>query len=105
MPTPVKKQSWITNSEIKDRQRFKVLKRTQRSDVVGIKLDGKNYKFGQGNMFEVSDPGLAHAIHDNQGQGGDGDVLVVPTTTTPEPGRTRTWTVPRLPWHKEQQDE
>jgi hypothetical protein len=101
MPTPVKKQSWITNSDIKDRQRFQVVKRTPRADVKGIKVNGKAYKFGQGNMFTVDDPGLAREIHDNHGQGGDGDVLVVPTERKPQPGRRRTWTVPALPWHKD----
>lgn len=101
MPTPVKKQTWITNNNIKDRQRFIVSKRTQRSDVIGVKVGDREYKFGQGNVFETNDAGLAKEIHDNQGQGGDGDVVVIPTQVPPEKGQSRTWTGVSLPWHDE----
>jgi hypothetical protein len=97
----MKKQTFMTNNEVPERQRFKVLKRVQNSDVIGIKVDGREYKFGQGNSFTVKDAGLAHEIHDTQGQGGTGDVVVVPTQVPPTPGVRRTWTVPALPWHKE----
>ena len=92
---------FTTNSYIPDRQEFEVVKRTKRSDVIGIKHEGKSYRFGQGNMFKVDDPGLARAIHDEHGQGGDGDVLVVPVERKIERGHTRTFVVPSLPWHKE----
>lgn len=99
MPTPIKRKTWITNSPIKERQTFRVIKRIPDTRVKGIKIDGKEFRFGQGNSFTVDDPGLAHAIHDNQGQGGDGDVLVVPTEKRIKPGTVRTWLGVKLPWH------
>jgi len=101
MPTPVKKQKFITNSDHKSRQEFEILKRTPRPEVVGIKHEGRDYKFGQGNMFKTDDVGLAHAIHDEFGQGGDGDVLVVPVEKPAERGHTRTFQGLKLPWHTE----
>jgi hypothetical protein len=91
----------MTNADIPTRQEYEVVKRTPRQDVVGIKIDGREFKFGQGNMFKTDDPGLARAIHDSQGQGGDGDVLVVPVEKPAERGHKRTFVVPALPWHKE----
>ena len=95
------RKSFVTNNNLRDRQRFKVLKNTRKSDVIGIKVGDRQFKFGQGNAFEIKDAGLAREIHDMQGQGGTGDVIVVPTQEPPTPGVRRTWTVPRLPWHKE----
>lgn len=95
----MKKQTFTTNNNLKDRQVFKVVKRSTRSDVVGIKLEDKEFKFGQGNLFETTDAGLAREIHDTQGQGGDGDVVVIPTQVPPTPGVRRTWTGIKLPWH------
>lgn len=99
MPTPIKKHTWMTNNNLKERQRFLITKRIPRSDVIGIKLGDREFKFGQGNMFETTDAGLAREIHDTHGQGGDGDVIVIPTQVPPTPGVTRTWTGVRLPWH------
>jgi hypothetical protein len=86
---------------LKERQVFKVVKRTQRSDVIGVKVDDREMRFGQGNMFEITDAGLAKEIHDTQGQGGDGDVIVIPSQIPPTPGVRRTWTGIALPWHDE----
>ena len=101
MPTPVKQQTWITNSDRVERQQFKVIKRTPNSRVKGIKVDDREFRFGQGNMFVVDDPGLAHEIHDNHGQGGDGDVMVVPVEKKAQPGHVRTLTGLAMPWHNE----
>lgn len=93
--------SFTTNNNLKDRQKFLVSKKTPRSDVIGIKVDGKEYKFGQGNIFETDDAGLARQIYSTQGQGGDGDVIVIPTQVPPTPGQPRTWTGIKLPWHSD----
>ena len=101
MPAPIKKQKFITNSNIKTRQEFEIVKRTPRSEVVGLEHEGRKYRFGQGNMFKTDDPGLAHAIHDQHGQGGNGDVLVVPVEKPSTPDHARTFQGIKLPWHDE----
>ena len=98
-----RKQKFVTNSDIKDRQRFEILKNNQRADVVGVKLeDGKEFQFGQGNAFYVDDPGMARALHDEFGQGGSQDITVVPIEKGAK-GRVRTWVVPAMPWHKDKE--
>jgi hypothetical protein len=95
-----------TNSHVKSRQRFEVLQRTPRTDVTGIKIGDKEMKFGKkSRAFFTDDAGLAHAIHDTQGQGGTGDVLVIPVEKPQHPNHSRTWHVPALPWHKEKKDD
>lgn len=101
MPEPIKKQKWITNSDHPERQEFEILKRSKRAEVVGFTHEGRDYRFGQGNMVKIDDPGLAHAIHDELGQGGDGDVLVVPVEKPADHNHTRTFTGIKLPWHDE----
>ena len=101
MPTPIKRQKFITNADIPARQEYEIIKRTKKSDVVGIVHDGVKHRFGQGNMFKINDTGLAHAIHDEHGQGGDGDVMVVPVQSKPDINHTRTFTGLALPWHDE----
>lgn len=98
---PVKKQTWITNSDRPERQEFEIVKRSRRRGVVGFKHEGRDYRFGQGNMLKVQDTGLAHAIHDELGQGGSGDVLVVPVEKPATGGHSRTFTGIKLPWHDE----
>lgn len=97
-----KKQKFVTNSDFKDRQRFEVVKRNERPEVVGLKLDdNRQYKFGQGNAFYVDDPSIAHDIHDEFGQGGSNDVLVVPIEKKAERGHKRVFQGIAMPWHKE----
>jgi len=99
------RKTFETNSSIKTRQRFRILKRTPNSDVVGVKTrDGKRkLKFDpQSNSAFTDDPGLAREIHASSGQGGDNwDVLVVPLEKKQEPGHVRTITIPPMPWHDE----
>lgn len=94
------KQTFTTNSDIAERRRFEVIKRNKRSEVVGVSTsDGsRKFNFGQGHTFYVEDEGVAHDLHDTLGQGGSNDVLVVPIEKGAK-GRTRTFTVPALPWH------
>lgn len=91
---PVGNHKFMTNQTIPERRKFQVLKRTTRSDVVGVKVGDKEFKFqGNSEMFETDDQGLARAIHDSSGQGGTGDVVVVPTEKPINTTHQRTFTV------------
>lgn len=93
-------KGFMTNSDVKSRQQWEVIKRTRRTDVTGVKLGDRKFKFGQGDMFVVDDPAIAKDLHQTVGQEGSDDVIVVPVEKSAG-GRRRTWTVPALPWHEE----
>ena len=91
----MKKQThFATNSNIKDRQQFEVLRRTPDKSIMGVKMDGHNVRFGdKSGAALIDDHGLAKEIFHTQGQGGTGDVLVVPVEKPNDPNHQRTFTV------------
>lgn len=99
---PIGSKKFETNASIKDRQKFQIIRRSKK-DIIGVKTeDGREVKFGQrSRAAEIKDAGLAKEIHDSVGQGGTGDVLVIPMEERAEKGHKRTFTVPKLPWHKD----
>ena len=92
----------MTNSDIPERRRWEVVKRTTNPDIIGVKTsDGKHsFRFQRGRVFYVEDEGIARDIHDTHGQGGSNIVTVIPIEKKAR-GRRRTWVVPALPWKKE----
>jgi|GEM_PF-6221548 hypothetical protein len=96
-------KDFLTNSNIKSRQRFEIVNNSKNADVIGIKTpDGREVRYSsQGNAF-VDDPGLAREIHATTGQGGTNDCVVIPIEKSQDKIHRRTFTVPRLPWHDEE---
>jgi len=100
---PIGTKKFETNSAIKDRQKFQIIRRSKK-DIIGVKTeDGKEVHFGKrSRAAEITDAGLAHEIHDSVGQGGTGDVLVIPMETQADPIHTRTFLGVKLPWHTDE---
>lgn len=71
---------------------------------VKVEIDGKRMPFGKDLAFRVKDPGVAAAIRDKYG-GEKGDVTVtrVKYPHISDRGHNYHFTVPELPWHKEQE--
>lgn len=97
-----RQEHFETNSNVKARQQFEILRRTPDKSIIGVKMGGKTVKFGKkSGAALIDDAGLAKEIFHTQGQGGTGDVLVVPVEKPKSRDHQRTWLMPAMPWHKE----
>lgn len=95
-------KDFVTNSDVRERQRFEIINNTTNADVIGVKTrDGREVKYNQQGKAVIDDPGLAREIHYSSGQGGSHDCVVVPVEAPQSKTHRRTFTVPALPWHKE----
>jgi hypothetical protein len=68
-----------------------------------IRLDGREYKFKNGNSFYLNDAGAAKEMDKEfgSGKGGTGDVVVIEKEFR-EPGHNYRFVVPELPWKKKE---
>lgn len=80
--------------------KYMVIKSTRR-DIAGLSIEGKDMTFGKKtHAFEVNDSGLAREIEAQHGPKATGDVVVMPHVIQREPGHRYTFTVPELPWKR-----
>lgn len=94
-------RDFVTNSDLKSRQRFEIVNASKNTNVIGVKTpDGREVKYQNGKAI-VDDIGLAREIHATTGQGGSNDCVVVPVEAAQDKIHRRTFIVPDLPWKKE----
>jgi hypothetical protein len=85
---------------------YEVIKNSKR-DFDGIVGQGKESRFGKQGAFITRDPDYAREINERYGHGPGGtrDVIVVERDEYAASSRRNLFTVPDVPWHREERDK
>ena len=85
----------LTNSDIRDRRQFEVIRRTEKA-AEEYQVGSKNLQLGSSGMI-INDAAVAEELYDKHSvQRGDGTLTVIPVEKAPDRGHKRSFLV-RLP--------